>query len=253
VRLRVNLAGLGALILALAVPRPGFPQTPSGAIAGFVTDPTGAAAAAIAITVVDLKTTSASTTLTDLEGYFRVEALTPGSYRVIVEATGFNRVEQPAVVEVGTTTTVEVTLAVGQVTETVVVEGVSPMLRRDQHQVAGIVGRDQIENLPLNGRHFLELAKLEPGVTSPVRGTNNRTFISVLGGIDAHHRRRRQRQRPRRDRHEPADLAGGGAGIPIVDGGLRCRDRDDDERRRQHRHTVGRREGCRQRVLSLSR
>jgi len=61
------------------------------------------------------------------------------------------------------------------------VSGAAPLLHYDQHQVGGLVSRAQIENLPLNGRNFLELAKLEPGVTDPVRLADNRTFVSSLG------------------------------------------------------------------------
>src|SRR5439155_6075632 len=55
------------------------------------------------------------------------------------------------------------------------------VIRYDHHQIGGVVTREQIENLPLNGRNFLELAKLEPGVTNPVRASNNRTFVAPLG------------------------------------------------------------------------
>jgi hypothetical protein len=186
VLLRLDIA---AWTLVLGSASAGFGQTPSGAVAGFVADPSGAAAAAVAITIVDLNTVRRWNTLTDRDGYFHVAGLTPGSYRIVAEAAGFKRVEQPALVEVGMTTTIEVTLALGQVTETVMVYGGAPLLRRDHHQVASVVGREQIEGLPLNGRHFLELAKLEPGITTPTRGTNNRTFVPVLGaGLPANPR-----------------------------------------------------------------
>lgn len=176
---RSHLAGF-VIVLAVSA-APGGAQTPSGAVAGFVTDPTGAMAPAIAIIVTDLSTSQSWNTVTDDEGYFHVAALAPGSYRLVVQSAGFKRVEQPAVVEVGVTTIIDVTLALGDVTEIVVVDGAVPILRRDHHQVAGVIGRDQIDALPLNGRHVLELAKLEPGVTAPGRGTNNRTFVEVLG------------------------------------------------------------------------
>src|SRR5262249_21374506 len=67
------------------------------------------------------------------------------------------------------------------VSDKVTVTDAAPLIRYDHHQVGGVVSRAQIENLPLNGRNFLELAKLEPGVTNPVRGTNNRAFVPTLG------------------------------------------------------------------------
>ena len=67
-------------------------------------------------------------------------------------------------------------------TESVTVAGTQPLIRHDHHQVGGVVTRDQIERLPLNGRNFLELAKLEPGVTNPARLADGRVFVSSLGG-----------------------------------------------------------------------
>ena len=100
---------------------------------------------------------------------------------MIVEFPGFKRLERPALVEAGATTTVNLVVPVGDVTETVNVVAATPILHTGHHQVGGLVGRAQIENLPLNGRSFLELARLEPGVASPVRLNDNRTFVSFLG------------------------------------------------------------------------
>src|SRR5439155_6101323 len=85
------------------------------------------------------------------------------------------------VVETGSTSRVEAVLEPGDVTEAVSVTAARPSLAADHHQVASVVTREQIDALPLNGRNFLELAKLEPGGTPPQRGTNRRVFVAMLG------------------------------------------------------------------------
>lgn len=97
------------------------------------------------------------------------------------EAAGFGLLERTATVEAGTTTTVNLMLQVGGVSEKINVNDVAPLIHYEHHQVGGLVSREQIENLPLNGRNFLELAKLEPGVTNAVLTTNNRTLVPTLG------------------------------------------------------------------------
>jgi hypothetical protein len=95
---------------------------------------------------------------------------------------GFSTLVSQAVVAAGSTTTVDLSLRVGEVAQQVnAATDASPQLQYDSHQVGGIISRAQIENLPLNGRNFLELAKLEPGVTNPIRASNSRIIVSTLG------------------------------------------------------------------------
>ena len=98
-----------------------------------------------------------------------------------VEASGFQRTVRQASVEAGETTTADFNLIVGDVKESVTVDAVTPQMQYDSHTVGGVVTQGQIEGLPLNGRSFLELAKLEPGVQPPSRSNNNRVFVPVLG------------------------------------------------------------------------
>jgi hypothetical protein len=146
-----------------------------------VTDSLGARIIEANITVTHGPTGQVWALTTSPEGSYTAPTLLPGHYQLAAEATGFKRLERAVTVEAGTTTRVDVTLDVGELSETVTVRGAVPLLRHDQHQVGGVVKREQIENLPLNGRNFLELAKLEPGMTSPIRAPGSRTFVASLG------------------------------------------------------------------------
>ena len=108
-------------------------------------------------------------------------ALLPGAYRLAAQSEGFGALERSALVEAGTTTTINLPFELTGVTENITVRDIAPLIRYDQHQVSGLVNRIQIENLPLNGRHFLELAKLEPGAQPITRASSNRTFVPILG------------------------------------------------------------------------
>jgi hypothetical protein len=156
-------------------------QAPTGVLAGVVSDATGAAIAGAQVSIVSRDTGYSRAVATSSEGRYAVEALPPGEYRVTIEFAGFKRLERLAIVEAGSSTSADLALQVGDVTETVNVPAATPLLHAEHHQIGGVVGRAQIENLPLNGRNFLELAKLELGVTSPVRLNDNRTFVSLLG------------------------------------------------------------------------
>jgi hypothetical protein len=156
-------------------------QTPTGNIIGMVTDQTGAPVAGAHINIINRDSGLSRNLTTSGEGDYSAAVLLPGVYKVTAEATGFSLLERTAEVLAGTTTTVNLTLQVGEMRAAVTVDTTAPLIQYDTHQVGGVVNRVQIENLPLNGRNFLELAKLEPGVTTPVRTANNRTLTPVLG------------------------------------------------------------------------
>ena len=173
------LVSVFALWLFCALPARA--QTPTGVVSGVVMDSAGARLAGARVTMINRDTGLTRNLLTSTEGDFSAAALPSGVYQIRIEATGFPPLERSITVEAGTTTTVNLSLQLGKVTEQVTVDDAAPLIHYEQNQVGGLVSRRQIENLPLNGRNFLDLAKLEPGVTSPVPTTNNRMLVPILG------------------------------------------------------------------------
>ncbi len=156
-------------------------QGPTGAIAGVLTDPDGAVVPAAHVVITNKDTGLSRTSIASTDGSYSAAALPVGSYEVRAEAKGFKTLVRQAVLEAGSTTTVDLSLAVGDFTEHVTAEAASPQIHYDSHQIGGVVTHKQIEDLPLNGRSYLELAKLEPGVQPPTRTVANRTLVPVLG------------------------------------------------------------------------
>lgn len=156
-------------------------QTPTGTIAGIVSDPAGAPVAFARIKIINHDSGLTRSLTSSAEGDYSSVALPPGVYRLTVEATGFSLLERTAIVETGATTTVNLPLQVGKLSEQVTVDDVAPLMSYEHHQIGGLVSRQQIDNLPLNGRNPFELAKLEPGVTNPTRLNDSRVFVSFLG------------------------------------------------------------------------
>jgi hypothetical protein len=161
-------------------------QVPTGTIAGVVADPSGASVPAARIAVRNAETGLNRTVESSTEGNYSVAALPAGVYVVSAAARGFRVLERQATVEAGTTTSVDLAMQVGAANESVTVDDASPLLQHDHHQVGGVVTREQIDRLPLNGRNFLELAKLEPGATQNFnRGSFNRQFTPLLAAPSA--------------------------------------------------------------------
>src|SRR5262245_33646535 len=156
-------------------------QAPTGSIVGVVRDPSGAVVPEARVEVVSDATGLARTIATSAQGDFSFPALSAGGYEVNVEAPGFQSTIRHADVEAGTTTKADFTLRVGDVKDSIAVDAASPQMHYDSHTVGGVVTQREIQDLPLNGRNFLELAKLEPGVQTTTRTTDGRTFLPVLG------------------------------------------------------------------------
>jgi hypothetical protein len=156
---RVVTRGVFLLLLL----RFGIVQAPVGAIYGVVRDPSGAALAAAEVKVKSVVTGLERTSSSSAQGDYDFPSLPVGEYEVTVEASGFKRAMRRAIVEAGRTTTTEFSLDIGDVTESVTVDASTPLVQYDSHTVGGVVTQEEIDGLPLNGRSFLELAKLQPG------------------------------------------------------------------------------------------
>jgi hypothetical protein len=143
-----------------------FAQTTisTGSIQGSVTDPTGAVVSDAKISISNKATGRIITTKSTSAGAYTSGALTPGDYTLRVEASGFKTSELGVTVQVGVTSPGNVKLQVGQATQVVEVQGEQVAVNTLQATVQGVLTTQQIENLPINGRNFLDLAQLEPGV-----------------------------------------------------------------------------------------
>jgi Carboxypeptidase regulatory-like domain len=158
------IAAATLVTLAIAT-SPALAQAPVGSISGVVTDPTGAFVAGATVSATSLSTGATRSSKSDDRGFFTIATLKPGEYLLKVTTQGFAEFSVPrVVVEVGQTTRVDAALTVQAVTESVEVTGASAAVDTSQTTVGGVVNLRQINELPLNGRNYLELARVQPGV-----------------------------------------------------------------------------------------
>jgi hypothetical protein len=166
-RFRISaVLGLLAVAVLIIYCAPLIAQTTisTGSIQGTVTDQSGSGVGGAKVTITHQSTGRVINTGTSTSGTYASGALTPGDYVVRVEAPGFKTTEVKLVVEVGVTATGDAKLEIGAVNQVVEVEGSAVEVNTEQASVQGVINTEQIENLPINGRNFLDLAQLEPGV-----------------------------------------------------------------------------------------
>jgi len=168
---------IALIVLAFGLATPAVAQQTTGNITGRIVDDQGAAVPGVTVTCKNPQTGFVRTDVSDAEGTYRLNALPVGTYDITAELQGFKGVENKGIiVNVGQTLDVNMALKVATVQETVTVTGESPLIETSNSSVGGVVDIGRIENLPLNGRQFANLAATIPGVglgyhTDPTKST----------------------------------------------------------------------------------
>ena len=139
----------------------------SASIKGVVTDPSGAPVPSAAVAAKSVETGAIRNSTTDEAGRFQLLALAVGEYEVSVTKRGFQVAIRGGIhLVVGQEASVDVRLLVGEVKEHVTVTEEAPIVSTTTKDISGLVGEQQVKDLPLNGRSFDELLTLNPGVVN---------------------------------------------------------------------------------------
>jgi len=146
----------------------------SAALSGRITDASGALVTNAALTTTNLETNQKRTTKTDYDGRFRFPYLQVGSYKLLVEAQGFAPLTKELTLTVGQAIDLSLQLEVEGMSEHITVNAEVPILETVRTQLTETVRPAEIDRLPLNGRNYLDLAMLVPGVSPTNTGSNQR-------------------------------------------------------------------------------
>jgi hypothetical protein len=173
---RTLLAILAAALLL--PPAAAFAQFDSSTVLGAIKDSSGAFVPGATVTLKNAATGIMATAVTDAEGSYQFLNVRIGTYSVRAELQGFSAAEAKAVsVTVNARQRVDLTLAVGNVGETVEVIGAAKLLETDSSDRGQVIAKEEIVNLPLNGRNYADLALLSPGVRrSAISDTRDASF-----------------------------------------------------------------------------
>jgi Carboxypeptidase regulatory-like domain len=166
-KINLILAGLLQLTLCLSLAILFAPrltaQTTYGSISGTVSDPSGSAISDAQVTLTNNGTGEKRIQRTSGDGLYSFVNLLPGSYRVDAEKPGFKRTSQPEViVQVQQTSSINLTLQVGDVNQTIEVTGETPLLQPDSASLGQVIDERKTNEIPLNGRNVFNLITLSP-------------------------------------------------------------------------------------------
>jgi len=179
--MRISLAiAAQSVVVALLAATPLHGQ--GAEISGLISDPSGLAVPNTKVTVKGQAMGVTREVKSNQEGLYSVPALSPGSYDLTVEASGFKSIHQNAIVlEVDQRARLDFLLSIGPTSESVTVEGSAPILNSSDASVSTVIGNRFVANLPLNGRSFSSLIQLAPGVVLAPSNSFEQGQFSVNG------------------------------------------------------------------------
>jgi hypothetical protein len=192
------------LVLAFAfLLLPCFAQE-TGEITGRIVDSKGGIVPGVAVEIRNIDTNVKWDVATNSDGYYARASLPPAAYRITTHMSGFKQEVRNLTLEVRQVSRIDFTLQVGAVSETVEVFGAAPLLESSNASVGQVIEPQAVSDMPLNGRNYLDLAKLSIGVVEPAgsdqpgtagdRAKNGGSFVAngtrsdmnnfILDGID---------------------------------------------------------------------
>ncbi|WP_446742896.1 carboxypeptidase regulatory-like domain-containing protein [Silvibacterium acidisoli] len=170
-KLRVSIVLLFILLTGLLLQANA--QMTTGSILGTVRDASGAVVAGATVTVVDNGKGTSKSDVSDAQGEYNIPFLLPGTYNVTITMKGFKTsISSNITVDIDQKARIDVTLEPGGSSETVRVEATAPLIKLESSETGDVIGKTQVQNLPLNGRDFAQLTYLVPGVTAGQAGEN---------------------------------------------------------------------------------
>ena len=197
-RLRVAIMTVAAL-LGLASTTLAQSTSATGSITGIVTDPNGSAAGGVKVVITNVDSGQELDTVASPTGLYTSGPVIPGQYKIHIDVSGFAPVDFPVIIHVGTTASGNVRLqpATGDKKKA---PTSAPQINLNQATIQGVIISTQVEALPANGRNYLDLSQLEPGIqildaanldptksgffSVSVDGRSGRTTKNLLDGID---------------------------------------------------------------------
>jgi hypothetical protein len=181
---RTGLYLLAVAVMAFPAVARGQARMTGADVRGTVRDQTGGAMPGVTVTATNLETNVARTAVSDGEGRFTIPALPPGRYRVGAEISGFVPQAREVPLALGQLADLDFSLRVAGGQEEVVVTAEAPVVDPTHTAVSTVVGQQQIENLPINGRNFISFSVITPGVSTdrtPEQGAAATSGLSFTG------------------------------------------------------------------------
>ena len=176
---------LTALVLVAALCcSSAFAQGETASLNGHITDHDGLAVAGAMVRALNARTNASYFADTGETGLYNFPNLPAGTYDITATKNGFRQAVRPGVeLHVSDVISLNFSLQVGSLNQSVTVEGGAPLVQTTSSEIAGLVNRKQIEELPLNGRNYIDLTLLQAGVTNSLNSTGTNGFGGMTGTV----------------------------------------------------------------------